>query len=148
MVRRHARIRRAIVDRGVDVPRGALVGYDAYKDNVDLLTKGVFTALVAQDPATEAKQAIDTCHQYIENGNSKTGITAAVVGVIVNLAVFFAWHSFWPQGTAEAPFSGTFEWLPVVIAIASFVALWKYKADIMKVIGVCALLGLIYSQFM
>jgi len=56
----------------------ALVGYDAYKDNVDLLTKGVFTALVAQDPATEAKQAIDTCHQYIENGNSSAGITAAV----------------------------------------------------------------------
>ena len=76
-----------------------------------------------------------------------TGISAAVVGVIVNLAVFFAWHAFWPQGTAEAPFSGPFEWLPVVIAIASFVALWKYKADIMKVIGVCALLGLVYSLF-
>ncbi|MBB5642765.1 substrate-binding domain-containing protein [Cryobacterium roopkundense] len=56
----------------------ALVGYDAYKDNVDLLTEGVFTALVAQDPATEAKQAIDTCHQYIESGNSKDGITAEV----------------------------------------------------------------------
>jgi ribose transport system substrate-binding protein len=56
----------------------ALVGYDAYKDNVDLLTQGVFTALVAQDPATEAKQAVDTCHQYIESGNSKAGITASV----------------------------------------------------------------------
>ncbi len=74
-----------------------------------------------------------------------TGITAAVVGVIVNLAVFFAWHAFWPQGTAEAPFSGPFDWLSVVIAIASFVALWKYKADIMKVIGACAVLGLIYT---
>jgi glucose-1-phosphate adenylyltransferase len=31
-VRRHARIRRAIVDRGVEVPRGALVGYDAAED--------------------------------------------------------------------------------------------------------------------
>jgi len=74
-----------------------------------------------------------------------TGITAAVVGVILNLAVFFAWHTFWPQGTMDAPFSGTFEWFPVIVAIASFVALWKYKADIMKVIGVCALLGLAYS---
>ena len=77
-----------------------------------------------------------------------TGITAAVVGVILNLAVFFAWHTFWPQGTAEAPFAGTFEWFPVIIAIAAFVALWKYKADIMKVIGVCALLGLVYSFVM
>ncbi len=74
-----------------------------------------------------------------------TGITAAVVGVIINLAVFFAWHTFWPQATDAAPFAGTFEWFPVAVAIASFVALWKYKADVMKVIGVCALLGLAYS---
>jgi chromate transporter len=45
-----------------------------------------------------------------------TGITAAVVGVIVNLAAFFAWHTFWPQATAAAPFGGPFEWLPVLIA--------------------------------
>ena len=77
-----------------------------------------------------------------------TGITAAVVGVILNLAAFFAWHTFWPQATAEAPFAGTFDWFPVVVAIASFVALWKYKADIMKVIGVTALVGLAYSFVM
>jgi chromate transporter len=71
-----------------------------------------------------------------------TAITAAVVGVIMNLAVFFAWHTFWPQATEAAPFAGPFEWLPVVVAVAAFVALWKYKADIMKVIGACALLGL------
>jgi chromate transporter len=73
------------------------------------------------------------------------GITAAVVGVILNLAVFFAWHTFWPQGTAAEPFAGSFEWFPVIVAVAAFVALWKYKADIMKVIGVCALLGLAYT---
>ena len=77
-----------------------------------------------------------------------TGITAAVVGVILNLAVFFAWHAFWPQGTAVAPFAGVFDWFPVIAAVAAFVALWKYKADIMKVIGVCALLGLAYSLSM
>ena len=74
-----------------------------------------------------------------------TGITAAVVGVVLNLAVFFAWHTFWPQATPAAPFSGGFEWFPVIITLAAFVALWKYKVDIMKVIGVCALLGLVYS---
>jgi chromate transporter len=76
-----------------------------------------------------------------------TAITAAVVGVILNLAVFFAWHTFWPAATEAAPFAGSFEWFPVIVAIASFVALWKYKADIMKVIGACALLGLAYSVF-
>jgi chromate transporter len=77
-----------------------------------------------------------------------TGITAAVVGVILNLAVFFAWHTFWPQGTAEAPFAGSLEWFPVIVAVAAFVALWKFKADIMRVIGVCALLGLAYTLLM
>jgi chromate transporter len=74
-----------------------------------------------------------------------TGVTSAVVGVIVNLAVFFAWHTFWPQATKAAPFSGPFEIVSVLIAIGAFVALWKYKSDIMKVIGVCALAGLVHS---
>jgi chromate transporter len=74
-----------------------------------------------------------------------TAITAAVVGVIVNLAVFFAWHSFWPGGTDAAPFAGPFGVTAVLIALASFVALWKYKVDIMRVIGVCAGFGLLRS---
>lgn len=74
-----------------------------------------------------------------------TGITAAVVGVILSLAVFFAWHTFWPNATQAAPFSGNFEWFPVIVAVVAFIALWKYKADIMKVIGVCALVGLVYT---
>ena len=74
-----------------------------------------------------------------------TAITAAVVGVIINLAVFFAWHTFWPHATEAAPFTGPFDAIPVVIAVVSFIALWKYKVDIMKVIGVCALFGLVYS---
>ncbi|MDP2171040.1 MAG: chromate efflux transporter [Rhodocyclaceae bacterium] len=77
-----------------------------------------------------------------------TAITAAVVGVILNLAVFFAWHTFWPKASEADPFAAPFEWLPVIVAIAAFLALWKYKVDIMKVIGACALLGLAYSFFM
>jgi chromate transporter len=77
-----------------------------------------------------------------------TGITAAVVGVILNLAVFFAWHAFWPHATADAPFAGGFDELPIIVAVAAFIALSRYKAGIMPVIGVCALLGLAYSFFM
>ncbi len=75
------------------------------------------------------------------------GIKPAVVGVILNLAVFFAWHTFWPQGSTAEPFAGAFEWFPVIVAIAAFMALWKYQAEIMKVIGVCAPLGLAYTLF-
>lgn len=73
-----------------------------------------------------------------------TAITAAVVGVIVNLAVFFAWHSFWPAATEAAPFAGPFDPFAVAVAIAAFIALYRFKIDIMKVIGAGALLGLSY----
>jgi chromate transporter len=79
-----------------------------------------------------------------------TGIAAAVVGVILNLAVFFVCHAFWPRGTTTAPFAGSFDGFPaiVAVAVAAFIALWKSKADIMQVIGVCALLGLAYSFYL
>ncbi|MBJ6612076.1 MAG: chromate efflux transporter [Candidatus Thiothrix moscowensis] len=77
-----------------------------------------------------------------------TGVTAAVVGVIMNLAVFFAWHTFFPKATSATPFITPFEWFAVVVAIGAFVALWKYKVDVMKVIGVCAVLGLGYTLTM
>ncbi len=71
-----------------------------------------------------------------------TGITAAVVGVILNLAVFFAWHVLWPEATEAAPFSGPFEWFSLLVAVAAFVALWRLKVGIIPVIGACALAGL------
>jgi chromate transporter len=69
-----------------------------------------------------------------------TAITAAVVGVILNLAVFFAYHVLWPAG-----FGGRFEVLSALIGIAAFVALWRYKVGIMPVIGACGLLGVLYT---
>ncbi len=70
-----------------------------------------------------------------------TAISAAVVGVIVNLALFFAWHTFWPQATAAEPFAAPLQWSAVLIAAASFIALWKLKLEIMLVIACCAILG-------
>ena len=72
-----------------------------------------------------------------------TGITAAVVGVVINLAVFFAYHVLWPQG-----FEATFEWFSALIGIAAFVALFKYKIGIVSVIGACAAAGLAYSAIL
>jgi chromate transporter len=74
-----------------------------------------------------------------------TAITAAVVGVILNLAAFFAWHTFWPRATEATPFAAPFEWPSALVAVAAFLALWKYRIDIIKVIGACALLGLAQS---
>ena len=69
-----------------------------------------------------------------------TGITAAVVGVIINLAVFFAYHVLWPEG-----FEGSFEWFAALIGAAAFVALFKFRMGVVSVIGLCAGVGLAYS---
>lgn len=74
-----------------------------------------------------------------------TGITAAVVGVVLNLAVFFAWHVLWPEATEAAPFAGRFEWFSLLITAGAFIALWRYKAGIIAVIGACAAVGLVFS---
>jgi chromate transporter len=69
-----------------------------------------------------------------------TGITAAVVGVVLNLAVFFAYHVLWPEG-----FDATFEWFSALIGAAAFIALFRFKVGIVTVIGACAAIGLAYS---
>jgi ABC-type sugar transport system substrate-binding protein len=59
------------------VGKVALIGYDAYATNVELLKKGVFAALIAQDPAQEGKMSIDAVVQYLKTG-SNSGIQAQV----------------------------------------------------------------------
>jgi chromate transporter len=85
---------------------------------------------------------VEATHGEIRFTAPLTGITAAVVGVIVNLAVFFAWHVLWPQGSAAAPFAGGFEWPAALIGIAAALALFRFKIGIMPVIGACAAAGL------
>jgi chromate transporter len=66
-----------------------------------------------------------------------SAITAAVVGVILNLATFFALHTFFPKGL-----NNSFEWFSVVIALTAFIALVKYKVSVVWVIGVSSIIGL------
>ncbi len=70
-----------------------------------------------------------------------TGITAAVVGVILSLAAFFAWHVLWPDATEESPFSGRFDWVSLLIVVAALLALWRFKVGVIPVIGACAVIG-------
>jgi len=88
--------------------------------------------------------AVEASRHDIKLAAPLTAITAAVVGVIINLAVFFAWHVLWPQASSAAPFAGRFEWFAVIVGLGAFVALWRFKMDIMKVIGACAVVGLAY----
>jgi chromate transporter len=71
-----------------------------------------------------------------------TAITAAVVGVIVNLAVFFAWRVMWPESSATAAFGGRFDIASAVIAGVAFAALLSKRAGVIPVIGASGLAGL------
>ena len=86
---------------------------------------------------------IESTHGQLEFTAPLTGITAAVVGVIVNLAAFFAYHVLWPQG-----FSGRFDALSAVVAVAAAVALFRFKVGVMPLLGACAAVGLAVSLWL
>jgi chromate transporter len=84
-----------------------------------------------------------------------TGITAAVVGVVLNLAMFFAYHVLWPSGFSYDPAAGLpallhamrtgFDWPSLVIGVAAGIALIRYKAGIIPVIAACGSAGLAWT---
>lgn len=80
---------------------------------------------------------VESTHNDLKFTGPLTAITAAVVGVILNLALFFAYHVLWPKGLA-----GAFDWASAGIALAAAIALFRFKRSVIEVIGVSALLGL------
>ena len=66
-----------------------------------------------------------------------SAITAAVVGVILNLALFFAYHVWWPQG-----FGSAFDAVSAAITVLAALALFRFKVGIFTLLGACAAAGL------
>ncbi|MEI6175695.1 MAG: chromate efflux transporter [Verrucomicrobiota bacterium] len=67
-----------------------------------------------------------------------TAITAAVVGVILNLAIWFSWHALRPVG-------GGIDYFVAVIAIGAWLAMERFKIGVIPVLTVCALLGMVWK---
>ncbi|MDH3713956.1 MAG: chromate efflux transporter [Gammaproteobacteria bacterium] len=84
--------------------------------------------------------AIEATRRNLKFAAPLIAITASVVGVIVNLAVFFAYHVLWPHGIA-----GHFEWTAAVFGGIAFVALFRFRVGVIPVIAVAALGGVIYQ---
>ena len=84
---------------------------------------------------------VETTHRQPRITAPLTAITAAVVGVIVNLAVFFAYHVLWPAG-----FKGGFEWPLLGIGLAAGVALLRFRVGVIPVILACGGAGLLYQS--
>jgi chromate transporter len=83
---------------------------------------------------------VEATHGDLKFTAPLTAITAAVVGVILNLALFFAWHVLWPAG-----FDGGFEWISACIGVLAFIALWRFRIGVIPVIAACALAGFALS---
>ena len=83
---------------------------------------------------------IESTHGNMKLTAPLTGITAAVVGVILNLAVFFALHVLWPRGLA-----GPIDWESALIGLAAGVALLRLKAGVIPVVLAAGLAGLLLA---
>ena len=90
-----------------------------------------FLFILAGGPLVEAT------HGDLKFTGPLTAITAAVVGVILNLALFFGYHVLWPKGM-----SGPFDAVSALIALGAAIALLRFKRGVIEVIAACAVIGL------
>ncbi len=67
-----------------------------------------------------------------------TGITAAVVGVVLKLGVVFAQATFWPA-------AGGFDAFAMAVAVVSGIALWRWNTGVHYLVLVCGAVGAAWS---
>jgi chromate transporter len=75
-------------------------------------------------------------------------VTAAVVGVIANLSLWFALHVLFrrlaPSGWGfEVPVLGSVDWAAVLLALLAAVLLFRFKLGIISMLAICSVLGLL-----
>lgn len=83
---------------------------------------------------------IESLRGHARLGSALSAVTAAVVGVVLNLAVWFGLHVFFPA-------EGRVDVFAVVLAVAAFVALQRVKASVVLVVLASGLIGLLASKF-
>jgi chromate transporter len=66
-----------------------------------------------------------------------SAVTAAVAGVVLNLAVWFGLHTLFLDGRA-------LNWFAVAVGLVAFTGMWRWKWDIVPVVLGSGALGLIY----
>ncbi|MBA4124364.1 MAG: chromate efflux transporter [Acidobacteria bacterium] len=71
-----------------------------------------------------------------------SGVTAAIVGVILNLALVFGAAVIFPNGLTD-----NLDWFAAAMSVAAFVALYRFKADVLFVVLAGGLIGLLRMIF-
>ncbi len=93
-----------------------------------------FVFILAGGPLVEASR------EDLRLEGPLTAITAAVVGVIVSLALFFAGHVLWPDGGG-----GRFDPMALLLMLAATWVLLVWRWPVLRVIGIAALIGALAS---
>ena len=86
---------------------------------------------------------VESTHGDLKFTAPLTAITAAVVGVILNLALFFGYHVLWPNGM-----TGRFDVVSAAIALCAAIALFRFKRNVIHVLMACAAVGLGWRMVM
>jgi chromate transporter len=84
---------------------------------------------------------IESTHGNLKFTAPLKAVTAAVVGVILNLAVFFGYHTLWPEGL-----QGGLDIVAIALMGAALIALFRFKVGVILVIFMSGLIGLL-SRF-
>jgi chromate transporter len=79
---------------------------------------------------------VESTHGKLKFTAPLAGITAAVVGVVLSLALFFAQHVCWPRGIAAG-----IDWLALAGTLLALVALLGLRIGLIPLIGAAAALG-------
>ncbi len=81
---------------------------------------------------------IESTHGKLSFTAPLTAISAAVVGVIANLGLFFAYHVFLPNGLG-----GSISWVSIAITAFAGLALFQFQKGVLSVLAGSALAGLL-----
>jgi chromate transporter len=81
---------------------------------------------------------VEGLHERPALASTLTAITAAVVGVILNLAIWFAWHALRPE-------DGGIDWFVAVVAIGAWFSMERFKVGVIQTLGCCAALGIVWN---
>lgn len=84
---------------------------------------------------------IETLRKNKKLGTALSAITASVVGVVLNLAVFFTHHTLLPD-------AGGFDWYALAAAVIAFIGMMRYKWGMIPVIAGSALAGFIWKTML
>jgi len=85
---------------------------------------------------------VESTHGNLKFTAPLTGVTAAVVGVIASLGLFFLAHIAWRPAVAGASASQP-DWIALALAAGAAIALLRFKVGVIPVIAGCALAGLV-----